>query len=165
MNKLKFLGSIVFLTVCTGLCTYNLFYNNEFFETSFTTIISIIIAVMVSYFLTQKKTDDRRKSEKIDKLLYKIQEIICDEKFTVVKEQDLIIHRSVANKIVYLKDNITDEGMKGLINRMEEIFEEYRDFYSNHYKDTEYMEKSTKELANYVSRMDDLCDEIHMKLM
>lgn len=165
MKVIKVVGMIIFLVGCVALGIYNWRTNVNFFTAPLTTIVSIVVAVVISYFFVQRKTDDRRKREKVDKLLYKIQEMILDEKFIEVKEQDLIIQRSIANKITYLKNNVIDKNIKTQVERIEEIFGEYREFYSNHYKDVTYMEKSKKELANYVTRIDDVCDEIHMKLM
>ena len=67
---------IVFIICMFGIIVYNLLNNDKFLETSVTSIISIVIAVVISYVFVQKKTDLRRKNEKIDKLLYKIQDII-----------------------------------------------------------------------------------------
>lgn len=59
---------IVFVLVCIVLGIYNLKNNTEFLKTPLSTIMSILAAVIVSYLFVQKKTDNRRKCEKIDKL-------------------------------------------------------------------------------------------------
>ena len=134
-------------------------------EANFTTLVSIVIAVLISYFFVQHRTDERRKQEKIDKLLYKIQDTILDEKFLTIKDEDLIIQRSIVNKIGYIKENIKNDKIKEDIDRIEDLFSQYREFYGNHYSDSEYMKKSNKELQNYISRIDDTCDHLHMKLL
>ena len=151
------LGTIIF-----GI--YNIINNDDFLKAPLTTMISILVAIVLSYFFTQRKTDDRRKMEKIDNLLYKIQDIILDKEFIVVQDSDLIVHRSIANKIKYLKDNAPCD-LKSDVDRLEDIFEDYRLFYGEHYMDKDYMEKSKKDLLNYVMKFDDVCDSLHMRLL
>lgn len=164
MKKKSFILVILFWLGCLALGIYNGIKNPDFLVTPLSTIISIGVAVVVSYFFVQRKTDDRRKKEKIDKLLYKVQEIILNDNFIEVRDENLIIQRSVINKILYLEDGV-DNDIKGDISRIREKFEEFREFYGNHYKDIAYMNKSKKELLNYVRLIDDFCDKIHMKLL
>lgn len=154
----------VFIVGCICLSVYNWQFNPEFLVTPLSTILSILIAVVVSFYFVQKKTDHRRKNEKIDKLLYKIQDIILDKNFLEVKEKDLIVQRSLANKIEYLA-NYSDHNISSEIGKIKDKFEDYRTFYGNHYKDADYMKKSQQELLNYVRLIDDICDEIHIKLL
>lgn len=163
----KNLGHIVlgtFVLVCIILGIYNYKNNADFLKAPLSTIISILIAVVVSYLFVQKKTDDRRKREKIDKLLYKIQDLISASDFIDVKEGDLIVHRSIANKIEFLENN-TEDNLKEEVKKLKETFVLYRDFYGNHYADADYMSKSKIELMNYIKLIDDTCDKMHMKLL
>lgn len=165
MKIIKKIG-VAILSICfIVLCIYNIFCNKDFFETSITAVISILVAIIVSYVLVQHKTDERRKKEKIDNLLYKIEKILQKEDFLVVKEGDLILQRSISNKICFLENYVENIDIKTDITRMKEYFDQYREFYGNHYKDNTYMEKSKNELMNYISRIDDICDSIHMKLL
>jgi len=158
-------GAIIICTISFILLgIYNISFNEDFFKTPLTTMISVLVAIIVSYYFTQRKVDDRRKKEKIDQLLYKIQGIILDSQFIEVKDTDLIVHRSIANKIQYLEMNIPDE-MRGDINRLADIFKDYRFFYGEHYKDDDYMNRFKKDLLNYITKIDDVCDNIHMKLL
>ncbi len=148
----------------TAFGIYNMINNEDFLKAPLTTMISILVAIVLSYFFTQRKTDDRRKMEKIDKLLYKVQDIILNKEFIVVQDSDLIVHRSIANKIKFLKNNAPCD-LKSDVDRLEEIFEDYRRFYGEHYKDKDYMKKSKIDLLNYVMKFDDVCDNIHMRLL
>lgn len=155
---------VFFVCICIGLGIHNFNTNSEFLKTPLSTIVTILIAVIVSYFLVQKKTDDRRKNEKIDKLLYKIQDIILEEDFLVAEKGSLIKQRSIVNKIQYLQENI-DNKFENDVCRIREQFDILREFYSEHYQDEEYMKKSQNELMNYIRLVDDACDKIHMKLL
>lgn len=160
---------IIFVLGCFVLGWYNLKNNDDFFKTSFSTIISVAIAVVLSYYFVQRKNDERRKKEKIDKLLYKIQEMIADEEFISVESEgiirkNLIYHRSIGNKIQYLNEN-TSGDIHENVQKVSETFEQLREFYSNHYSDKDYVSRSDKEIANYKTKIDDTCDKIHMMLM
>ena len=156
---------IVFIICMFGIIVYNLLNNDKFLETSVTSIISIVIAVVISYVFVQKKTDLRSKKEKIDKLLYKIQDIIGGESFSLSgKRENLILHRSISNKLAGLKKIQMDKDIMKKIEDIEQVFGDFREFYGNHYNDSEYMEKSRIELINYIQRIDDICDEIHVSL-
>ena len=97
-------------------------------------------------------------------LIYKIQELISTPDFINVKDENLILHRSIANKIEFLENN-TEDNLKEDVKKLKETFASYREFYGNHYTDAEYMEKSKVELMNYIKLIDDTCDKIHMKLL
>lgn len=164
INKgLKYVCLGFFILICISLGIYNLINNQEFFKTSFSTIVSIIVAVVLSYFLAQRKTDTRRKKEKIDSLLYKIQNIMLSNDFYTVKTENLILQRSIANKIEYIEENIGSD-FKDDIKRIKENFERYRNTYGNSYADSKNMNNSERELRNYIALIDDVCDKIHIKL-
>lgn len=152
-----------------GLC--NMVSNEKFWEVSVSSIITLLIATVFSYYFTQSKNDIRKKKEKIDKLLYKIQGIILESSFVESNSEEiarinLIKQRSLANKIECLKRTCkkNDEVYKD-IEKLGEEFSRFRDFYGEHYKDQEYMIKSQNELQNYITKMDDIADQIHIKIM
>ena len=154
---------------------YNFNKNCNFFDASLSTIVSIMIAVIVSFYLVQKKNDLIREKEKIDGLVYKIQEIIMDNSFGSVEDEDiirknLIMQRSVANKFEYLSvkfkrlnDKINTETKESLKNAADK-YNEFKEFYGNHYTDKEYIKKSFTEITNYKTLIDDFCDKIHIQL-
>ncbi|WP_313583322.1 hypothetical protein [Lacrimispora sp.] len=160
---------LLFIIIVLVLIFYNLKNNVDFFKTPLSTIISLVIAIIVSYYFVQKKTDDRRKKEKIDRLLYKIQDLIADEAFLSVESDEIIrknhiLHRSVGNKLKYVNENV-DGLFANEMKKISETFEEMREFYGNHYNDPDYVNKSVKEITNFKSIIDDNCDKIHMELI
>lgn len=103
---LKGVSIIAFFGVILKIGIYNYRNNVKFFEASFTSLVTIIVAVVVSFLFVQLKTDKRRQNEKIDELIYKIQGYITEESFVMGGEhsrKNLILHRSIINKIRYLK--------------------------------------------------------------
>ncbi len=159
---------IIFSIVFIFLLVYNLLRNENFFEASATTLITIFSAVAISYFLVQKKTDIRRKNEKIDDLLYKIQGYINDEGFIVGGEKsrkNLILHRSISNKIRFLLAQKLDKDIEKEVKKLDENFKEFRSLYGENYVNEEDMKQEYNQFQNYISKMDDICDRIHMILL
>lgn len=163
--------TVILLAFVISIGIYNVINNKKFFDASITALLTIVIAIIFSYWFTQIKSDKRKRSEKIDSMLYKIQSIISDPGFLSVEtdeicRKNLIAHRSVGNKITYLK-KICEDGsdVKAKVLELEEEFGRFREFYGDHYCDKEYMKKSEKELLNYVTKIDDKADEIHTLIL
>ncbi len=163
--------TVILLAFVTSIGIYNIINNKKFFDASITALLTIVIAIIFSYWFTQIKSDKRKRSEKIDSMLYKIQSIISDPGFLSVEtdeicRKNLIAHRSVGNKITYLK-KICEDGsdVKVKVLELETEFGRFREFYGDHYCDKEYMKKSEKELLNYVTKIDDKADEIHTLIL
>lgn len=154
---------ILFSILCLIFGIYNFSHNKDFLKAPLTTIITILVAVIVSFYLVQRKTDSRRKSEKIDKLLYKVQEMINDPVLITFSPNTLLLHRSVINTIKLIETNIAPEFKQDIAN-IKEKFEYIRNVYGNHYTDEDFMQKSYVDLINYVYLIDDICNKIHMEL-
>lgn len=164
-------GWIVGVLIFGGLFLYNLFNNDTFFSVPVTSLLTVLVAVVFSYWLVQSRNDKRKKNDKLGSLLYKIQDIIQQKEFIesnneAIQRRNLIKQRSVGNKIEYLKNGCgKDASIKKLVEELEGEFLRFREFYCEHYKDQDYMQKSEKELLNYIIRMDDIADKIHMALL
>lgn len=158
-------GILLIIALCIGI--YNAKKNDGFLNASITELLTIIIAIIFSYWFVQIKSDKRKKNEKIDTMIYKIQSIVSDPEFLSVEtdqicRKNLIAHRSVGNKITYLKKICEDDSdIKVKVLELENEFNGFREFYGNHYCDKQYMSKSEKDLLNYVTKIDDKADEIH----
>ena len=153
------------------LCLYNFCNNPDFLEASATALITIAVAIIFSYWLTQIKSDKRKRNEKIDKLLYKIQEIVGNPDFISAEtpevcRKNLISHRSVVNKINCIKIACEeDKRITDKVLQLEDEFKRFREFYGDHYAQKEYMKNSDKDLINYIAKIDDKADEIHIMLL
>lgn len=164
-------GWIVVVLMFGSLSIYNIKHNDTFFDVPVTSLLTVVVAIFVSYGLVQNRNNKRKKNDKLSSLLYKIQGIIQQEEFIESKSEsiqrrNLIMQRSVGNKIKYLKKGCEkDASIKNLVEQMEDEFLRFREFYGEHYKDQEYMEKSEKELINFIVKMDDIADKIHIELL
>ena len=170
-QKITNMVGIIFVISIVAIGIYNIFTNSEFWETSITALLTALVAVMFSYLFVQSKNDRVRRNEKIDKLLYKIQDIITEDEFISVDNEEivrknLIKHRSVANKILYLeKMSNCDSEIKTNVKELENEFRIFREFYGDHYSDKDYMHKSYKQIYNFIIKIDDLADKIHIQLL
>ena len=168
--KIATVGAIiVFCVFIAWIFLYNLKNNDKFFEASIVNIATIVVAVVVSFFLAQRKTDKRRKNEKIDNLVSKIQDYVNDDDFVKGGEstgrKNLLLHRSVSNKLKYLKREKIDTAVKKEIEIIEKNFKEYRHVYGDYYLVENKLQDHYNELKNYLLLIDDACDKIHMLLM
>lgn len=169
MKKIiKFLIIIVVGLSIGGIALYNAFVNPKFWEIQIGQVLTLYVAIVVSYALVQWRNTDSHKNEKIDDLVYKIQVMISDENLMKAdsdssQQLNLMIHRSIAKKIQYVKDSNVKE-IEQEVSEIESNFTILRELYSNHMKDQEYLDKSTYEINNRIKLIDDSCDSIHMKL-
>ena len=168
MKKIfNIIAGIVFGCIIVALGVYNYQNNKSFFEASFTSLATICVAVIVSFYLVQLKTDKRRQKEKIDTLLYKIQSYLTEESFLLGGEdawKNLILHRSIFNKIKYLENLNIDKKILDELKKVKGYLEKFRCTYSENYLDEEKLKDKYDELKHYITLIDDICDKIHILL-
>lgn len=165
---LKVIFIVIFLGVIGAIGYYNWKNNCKFFEASFTTLATLVVAVIVSFLLVQWKTDQRRQHEKLDDLLYKIQNYIGEESFVMGGDYargNLILHRTIANKIRFIKKQKICKEVSIEIKKIEDNFKRFRDLYGDNYTNEDDMKSNYDALKNYVLLIDDSCDKIHMILL
>lgn len=157
---------LIFVAMVAALTIYNLIKNTDFFDASMSSLISIVAVLLISYYLTQRKNDDRRKLENVDRLLTKIQEElknkeICDASSEEKIEQALILQRSLGNKLKYYMDYCNEKEKRDAKYMFEE-FKRVRELYGNHMNDSEYIRKSKGDFKNILTKIDDKCEELHL---
>lgn len=129
----------------------------------------MLFVVFVSFYLVQRKNDRRKKIEKIEQIVSKIQEIINDPSIYSVsaeesKQKALMLHRTCSNKINLLRDTeMSDEENKCILNISDE-FRRIREFIGEHLEDQGYIDKSKTTITNYIVKIDDLCDTLQLLL-
>lgn len=156
------------LVGCIYLFAYNWNNNKDFFKMSLSTLMTIVTAIIISFYLVQKKKDERRKIDNIDKILTKVQLFINDTKLIDASTQSalnnaLLMQKSLANKLEYIKKNCPKEIEFDLLYICNE-FQHLRELYGGHFKDEEYIKKSADDFKKFIINIDDKCDAIHMNL-
>jgi hypothetical protein len=158
------------LSAPVGLCIYNVLYNrSDFFKAPLYYILNIFIAIIFAYFLTQHKTDERKRKDLAVNLISKIQLSLEESRtYNIKNDEDLnyirITQRSVNNRLHLLEKNsdklkITDE-----LDYVNKEFARYWEFVSTHISDLSYLKKSEKELFNFITNIMDKLEEIIFKV-
>jgi len=164
-------GLLTILIICVAIC--NGAKNPSFWETSITQILTLLIAVFIAFWATQRKNDERRIKDEIERIIVKIQTVTSDPAFysftindnpeEAQKKVSMTI-RMLKNctavlleysKYIKIKDNVQyiDEQIRG-----------YNDFISVHFWDLEYLSKSEAHLRKYSENINSKCDYIILDL-
>lgn len=132
------------------------FYNNkfsEYFTAPLYHIINIVVAVIFAFFLTQYKSDLRKRKEIVEKLSDKIIKDFSDERmFNITDEQAImhirIVQRSVDYRISLLWEYEKEMGIKEDLTYITDNFNTYWQTISNHISDIAHLAKAKDELFN-----------------
>lgn len=145
----------------------------HFWEASATQVLTLIVAICVAFWVTQFKTDVRKKKDHAEQLLKKIQTLATSETFCRVsitcdkdnhKKQIMINNRSLSNAIGLLQKYAKELRFVEDANYIESQFKEYRSFVSEHIEDIDYLSKSETTMRKYSENIDNKCDLIIMEL-
>jgi len=139
--KIRFLKALIVGCIIIALSfffMYNIKNNDYFFQASLYNITLLIISVGVAYYLVQKRTDERRKKDSLEKLIERmitnIQDNLYNETFLDIRNRISILSnlRKIGNKIHILelacKDYIeVEKEVKYIIEKFMEIRNIYED--------------------------------------
>jgi hypothetical protein len=125
-------------------------------------------AIFISYYLVQLKNDERRNRDNIDRIISKVQSLISnteliDASTKNAQAKSLLLQKSLANKLEYIKMNCSHE-IKPDLEYICSEFEHLRELYGGHIHDNEYLIKSVDDFKKYIINIDDKCDSLHIKL-
>ena len=141
---------IVFATLLIAFAVFNYCNNEKFFDASLVNIITIGTALFVSFFLVQRKTDERKQKDILLDLFRKLQSVTESEKVYKFDGQSKEIitmrNRDINNKISILEKVDQKFIKKEDIDFIRKKFDEYSGFIGDHIEDIPYLSKSEKEL-------------------
>lgn len=152
-----------------GLAYYNVKNNTDFFDAPIYTIINILVAVFFAYYLTQRKTDERKLKEKAECIIDKIQLAINDERsYKITSKNDVdflkIKQRTVSNQIEVLSTLNDKLKFTEKIMYIRDRYVEYKELTGNHIEDIEHLTKSETDLLNKILLIDNKLDEMKIDL-
>lgn len=158
----------VIISLLIAFAIYNINNNDAFFTASLVNIITIAIAVFVSFYLVQKRTDERKRKDILLSLLTKLQSVIEDEKtynFDAQSKDEITMRkRDISNWIKILEDAnppyIKDEDVKFI----REKFDEYSDIIGNHIDDLDALRKLKKDLKRPIDLMESKIVKIELDI-
>ena len=131
------------------------------------------MAIVVTFYLVQKKNDERKIKEKLEDVLSKFQLIILSPtallKNNFNQNEILLVVRTANNKLNLLTKYVEKYELKELTKEIEYIadkYNEYRVFIGDNLRDEEYLknQKAKDNVQRLLSCIDDKCDEIKLCL-
>lgn len=171
-KKYKKILKIVFILILTlaylAFVLYNICTNSKFWEASAINCITVGIAIVISYYLVQKRSDQRKQKEIIIDLIFKLQKQIEEEHMYNLegqqKEGVLLRSRNINNKIHILKEVACRYAISEDIRFIEEKFNEYNDFIGNHIEALEELTNFKSELRRPIDLISNRLITIALKL-
>ena len=167
---------IVVVVLTIGAVGYAIYYNiknnsSSFWISSISDIVTIIIAIVFAYYFVERKSDNRKQKEIIEKNINKIQKYIYDEEIynIISKESNNSLTRSIKiRKIKNLITYLTDYAKKfNFTNQMDEVsknFKEYQSTTEAMTQDNDFSEKSKNNVKRIIETLDDNLEEILHKI-
>lgn len=152
--------------VFAGAITIFLFnyQNPDFWNANIVQVLTLVISIFLSFFLVQRFTDRRRKTDCYEEILNYIQETICLNINIFSNSQEaLLLQKSVANKIKHLKDHSFKE-VKDDLQYIENEFTELRQLYSNHKQSDAELQSIQHDLTRHKTNISDKIDKIMLTL-
>ena len=123
---------VVIIVILSGFLISKNYSSENFWTASFIQILTLIVTSGLSFFFVQKLTDKRRKIDCYEHILNEVQNIVENNtKIFSVEKEALLLQKSIANKIKYLKEHSFSE-IKSDLEYIENQFQELRDLYGNH---------------------------------
>ena len=156
------IGAVVILS---GVGIYNLIVDwQKFLTTNITSLLSIFAVLLISYYLTQRKNDERKRIDNIERLILKIQQEVTKDSLIQSKSNMCLLNqRSLNNKIEYLQK----QGLS-LINKeleyIHEQFQTFRDMYGDHMNEPETIKSMEQDFNRIVVNIVDKCDFMLIEL-
>ena len=167
MNKKQKIDSgiiilIVAIIIGIGLIIVNLFIvkNGDFLKSSLIDIIALVIVGIFVFYLSERKSDKRRKYDCVEHIIIEIQNILESGEYYSNNKLALIRQTSCANKIKYIIDANIQEIEEDIIF-IDTHFQEIRNLYSNHQQD---LDSVRSDIDRHQILICDKCDKIRINL-
>lgn len=159
---------IVFLFVCFGGLIYINLDNKNFFDMDLYKILSLAIIVFVSYYLTQKKLDNRKKIEVLDNIIKTIIEATFDLSEEALKSENsklfMMTIRNIDNKVALLERIAIDYKIVDDIAYINKESEDINNLVSNHIGDNVILISIYVDIEKHIKNIQNKCDEILFKI-
>lgn len=161
--------AVLFSVIIVGVTIYNCMYNPDFLKTNIGSILTISIAIVVAYILNQRKSDERKKKDQIEKLLIKIQISLSSEYVVLIKSENskklnIFFQRFFANRLEMLSKLNSSIIKRESILYIEDNFKKYRDTIGEHIHDIEKLAELEIKLTMYIQNIDYKIDDILLNI-
>ena len=154
---------------------YNVRINEDFLKISIGQILTLLIAIGIAFWATQRKNDERKTKEQIEKIIERIRNIILNQNFysfeTINDSNNApkiftINVKKLKNSIDVLKKYNKNNVFNILkeIEYIERQVTEYNEFVSEKITNSNYLFNSKIYLRNIAGNIESKCDYIIVKL-
>lgn len=177
MNKKKvgvIVAEAILIIAVIALGIYNgVSRTTEFFEVSIAQILTLLVAIVIAFWATQRKTDERRIKEQIEKVVIKIQTEVSASSFVTFSSDDTseevqkritMTTRKLKNAIEILHAYSKLFDIAKDVSYIEEQLREYDDCVSVKVGDLDYLSKSESHLRMFAENINSKCDHIILQL-
>lgn len=170
VNKVSCVVVLVIITIVI-LSFINVFFikNPHFFEMSIAQALTLLIATIVAFWATQKKTDERKVKDQVEKIIEKIQDVVSSPDFVTfsgfsdseeVQKTTTMTIRKLKNATHVLNEYSKILSIEEDVKYIDEQIRGYNDFVSAKVGDIDYLAKSEVHLRKYADNIDSKCDLI-----
>jgi hypothetical protein len=132
MSLLKGAGGVGAAVALVLWVIHNIKCNDDFLQTSLHNIILLLISIVITYFLAQRRMDDRRKKDGLAKITEKLISSIQDSMNANIADandwvQYLNSTRFISNKIAALKTACSNSRVIDDVRYIEDRFKALRE--------------------------------------
>lgn len=179
MEKIKkhaiLIAELFLIVIIFVIAVLNIFVfeTPDFWEMTIFQVITLLVAIIIAFWATQRKSDERKIKEQIEKITEKVQSEVASTAFVIFNSTDnpydvqrriTMATRKLSNCINVLREYSTIINIRDEVQYIDEQVRGYRDFVSVHVGDTEYLSKSETDLRRYADNISSKCDSIVLKL-
>ena len=146
----------------------NALRNPDFIKMSLYNVLTLYIAIIIAYYFSQSKNDERKRKEKLEEIISKIQSSVTSEEAYITeettKDEITMFQRNLSQKITVLSSFAIKYKIEEETKYIYDRFYEYKDFIGDHLTDMPFLQKSRIDLKKWLDLIDNKCDEIKLKL-
>lgn len=177
MKDMKHIFYTIVMTFSTVLIvvllSFNFFVNDDYFKASLVQCLPLLFTLFIAFLATQYKNDFRKCKEHAERIIFKLQDLVTDEKFYIFSTNDdqeerekeiNTTNRKIGNYINILLEYSKSLNIEEETKYIKNEFAFYKEKIGDHIKDFEYLSKSHKELLKHSENIDTKCEYIILKL-
>ncbi len=165
----------VTLVTLLALLIANFFANEDFFKATLVQCVPLFLSFLIAFWATQYKNDSRKHKDHAERIIFKLQEIVTNERFYKISKANgnqnqerqkeiLTNNRKIKNYIAILTEYSKQLKIKKEVDYISKEFSDYNEFIGAHLNDFDYLAKSEKELLKYSENIDSKCEFIILEL-
>lgn len=164
------------LLVPTLVMAFQNWINSDFWDASAVQLMTPLGAVCLTFFATQLKSDQREAKKHAEMIAEKIQLLVLDESFYIIKNDSLPEKQNEIKKQIQMRNRKTSNNIQNLIaysklldfqkeaEYIETQFDSYRQLIDDHLTNIDVLAGLEVTFRKHAENIGAKCDEIIVKL-